>query len=84
MQFGRWLTHAIIKSTQNIPAAKLAFKEKAGSCDQEDSQLPGTSRIPRFVDPKDIVIVVMSEETLPVFQAGNLKYMTSAIVDKWR
>jgi len=47
-------------------------------------KLPATSRIPRFASPKDIDIVVTGGETLAVFQAGNLKYMTSAVVDKWR
>ncbi|HTY61905.1 MAG TPA: UGSC family (seleno)protein [Acidobacteriota bacterium] len=47
-------------------------------------KLPPTARIPRFASPKDIEIVVVGGETLAVFQAGNLKYMTSAVVDKWR
>jgi hypothetical protein len=47
-------------------------------------RLPGTARIPRFANAKDIEIVVTGGETLAVFQAGNLKYMTSAIVDTWR
>ena len=47
-------------------------------------KLPLTSRIPRFASPKDIEIVVTGGETLSMFQAGNLKYMTSTVVDKWR
>jgi hypothetical protein len=47
-------------------------------------KLPAVSRIPRFASPKDIDIVVTGGETLAVFQAGNLKYLTSAVVDKWR
>ncbi len=47
-------------------------------------KLPATARIPRFASPKDIDIVVVGGETLAVFQAGNLKYVTSASVDKWR
>lgn len=47
-------------------------------------KLPATARIPRFANPKDIEVVVVGGETLAVFQAGNLKYMTSAVVDAWR
>lgn len=47
-------------------------------------KLPPATRIPRFASPGDIEIVVTGGETLAVFQAGNLKYMTSAVVDKWR
>jgi len=47
-------------------------------------KLPATARIPRFADPKDIDIVVTGGGTLAVFQAGNLKYVTSVSVDKWR
>lgn len=47
-------------------------------------KLPATARIPRFASPKEIEIVVTGGETLAVFQAGNLKYMTSAVVDHWR
>ena len=46
--------------------------------------LPATARIPRFASPKDIEIVVTGGEITAVFQAGNLKYMISAVVDKWR
>jgi hypothetical protein len=38
----------------------------------------------RFASAKDIDIVVVGGETLAVFQAGNLKYLTSVVVDKWR
>ena len=47
-------------------------------------KLPATARIPCFASPKDIEIVVTGGEITAVFQAGNLKYMTSAVVDKWR
>ncbi len=47
-------------------------------------KLPPTARIPRFASPKDIEIVVTGGETLAVFQAGNLKYLTSVSIDKWR
>jgi len=47
-------------------------------------QLPASSRIPRFAAASDIDIVVTGGETLAVFQAGNLKYVTSVAVDKWR
>jgi hypothetical protein len=47
-------------------------------------KLPGNARIPRFASPKDIDIVVTGGEILAVFQAGNLKYLTSVAVDKWR
>jgi hypothetical protein len=47
-------------------------------------KLPATARIPRFASPEDIHIVVTGGETLAVFQAGNLKYLASAVVDKWR
>ncbi len=47
-------------------------------------KLPPTSRIPRFAGAKDIDIVVTGGETLAIFQAGNLKYVTSVVVDKWR
>jgi hypothetical protein len=33
---------------------------------------------------KDIEIVVTGGEIQAVFQAGNLKYMTSIVIDKWR
>ncbi len=39
---------------------------------------------PGFANAKDIDIVVVGGETLAVFQAGNLKYMTSVVIDKWR
>jgi hypothetical protein len=39
---------------------------------------------PRFASAKEIDIVVVGGETLAVFQAGNLKYLTSVVVDKWR
>ena len=47
-------------------------------------KLPRSSRIPRFASPKDIEIVVTGGEIQALFQAGNLKYMTSAAVDNWR
>jgi hypothetical protein len=47
-------------------------------------KLPATAQIPRFAGPKDIEIVVTGGETQAVFQAGNLKYLTSVAVDKWR
>jgi hypothetical protein len=47
-------------------------------------KLPKNELIPRFADPKDIEIVVTGGEIQAVFQVGNLKYMTSAAVDKWR
>jgi hypothetical protein len=47
-------------------------------------KLPQTARIPRFASPKDIDIVVTGGETQAVFQAGNLKYLISVSVDKWR
>lgn len=47
-------------------------------------KLPASARIPRFASPKDIEIVVTGGEIQAVFQAGNLKYMTSVAVDKWR
>jgi hypothetical protein len=47
-------------------------------------KLPKNSRISRFASPKDINIVVTGGEILAVFQAGNLKYMTSVAVDNWR
>lgn len=47
-------------------------------------RLPKGSRIPRFANSKDIDIVVTGGETKAIFQAGNLKYVTSVQVDKWR
>jgi len=47
-------------------------------------KLPATALIPRFASPKDIDIVVTGGETQAVFQAGNLRYVTSVAVDKWR
>jgi hypothetical protein len=47
-------------------------------------KLPPTSRIPRFASPGDIDVVVTGGEIQAVFQAGNLKYVTSVAVDKWR
>lgn len=47
-------------------------------------KLAPTSRIPRFTSPSDINIVVTGGEILAVFQAGNLGYVTSVAVDKWR
>jgi hypothetical protein len=47
-------------------------------------KLPATARIPRFASSKDIEIVVTGGETQAVFQAGNLKYLASVVVDKWR
>ncbi len=47
-------------------------------------KLPSTSRIPRFASPGDINVVVTGGEIQAVFQAGNLKYVTSVAVDKWR
>ncbi len=47
-------------------------------------KLPKTSRIPRFASPKDIEIVVTGGEIQAVFQAGNLKYLTSVAIDNWR
>jgi hypothetical protein len=47
-------------------------------------KLPAAARVPRFASSKDIDIVVTGGETRAVFQAGNLKYLTSAAVDKWR
>jgi hypothetical protein len=47
-------------------------------------RLPKTSLIPRFASPKDIEIVVTGGEIQAVFQAGNLKYMTSVSIDEWR
>lgn len=47
-------------------------------------KLPPTSRITRFPSPSDINIVVTGGEILAVFQAGNLRYVTSVAVDKWR
>jgi hypothetical protein len=43
-----------------------------------------SSQSPRFASAKDIDIVVTGGETLAVFQAGNLKYLTSIVIDKWR
>jgi hypothetical protein len=37
-----------------------------------------------FDSPNEINIVVVGGETLAVFQAGNLKYLASVSVDKWR
>jgi hypothetical protein len=37
-----------------------------------------------FANSKEINIVVVGGETLAVFQAGNLKYLISVAVDKWR
>jgi hypothetical protein len=48
------------------------------------SKLPDTAMIPRFASPKDINIVVAGGETQASFQAGNLKYITSISIDKWR
>ena len=47
-------------------------------------KLPPAAKIPRFARPQDIVIVVTGGETKAVFQAGNLKYVTSVAVDPWR
>jgi len=47
-------------------------------------KMPATARIPRFASPKDIDIVVTGGETVAVFQAGNLKYLNSVQVDRWR
>jgi hypothetical protein len=47
-------------------------------------KLPPNALIPRFATPKDIAIVVTGGETKALFQAGNLKYLTSVSVDKWR
>jgi hypothetical protein len=47
-------------------------------------KLPKGSRIPRFANSRDIDIVVTGGETKALFQAGNLKYITSVQVDKWR
>jgi hypothetical protein len=47
-------------------------------------KLPKGSRLPRFASPKDIELVVTGGEIQPLFQAGNLKYLTSVVVDKWR
>ncbi len=63
----------------DAPQAKKGIQPYAGWF-----KLPPTARIPRFASPKDIEIVVTGGETMAVFQAGNLKYMTSAVVDKWR
>jgi hypothetical protein len=48
------------------------------------SKAPPAQRVARFASPQDINIVVTGGETLAVFQAGNLKYLTSIAVDKWR
>jgi hypothetical protein len=63
----------------DAPQAKKGIQPYAGWF-----KLPATARIPRFASPKDIEIVVTGGESMAVFQAGNLKYMTSAAVDKWR
>ncbi len=63
----------------DAPQAKKGIQPYAGWF-----KLPATARIPRFASPKDIEIVVTGGEIMAVFQAGNLKYMTSAVVDKWR
>ena len=63
----------------DAPQAKKGIQPYAGWF-----KLPPTARIPRFASPKDIEIVVTGGENMAVFQAGNLKYMTSAVVDKWR
>ena len=47
-------------------------------------RLPPDSAVPRFADPKDIAIVVTGGQIQAVFQAGNLKYVTSVGIDKWR
>lgn len=47
-------------------------------------KMPATARIPRFAGPEDIVLVVTGGEIQAVFQAGNLKYVTSVAVDPWR
>jgi len=63
----------------DAPLAKKGVQPYAGWF-----KLPATARIPRFASAESIEIVVTGGETLAVFQAGNLKYMTSAAVDKWR
>jgi hypothetical protein len=47
-------------------------------------KLSPTARIPRFPSSKDIAIVVTGGEIQALFQAGNLKYITSSQIDKWR
>jgi hypothetical protein len=47
-------------------------------------KLPDDAIIPRFIKPKDITIVVAGGQTQARFQAGNLRYMTTVSIDKWR
>jgi hypothetical protein len=47
-------------------------------------KLPENVKIPRFASPKDIEIVVTGGEIQALFQAGNLKYLTSIGIDQWR
>ncbi len=47
-------------------------------------KLPKEAKIPRFLNPKEINVIVVGGETYPFWQAGDFRYETSTSVDKWR
>ena len=47
-------------------------------------KLPKDALIPRFPGSKDINIVVVGGETNAFWQAGDFRYIGSALVDAWR
>ena len=84
LQMNTKMTVADYKESSYVASMTRRARKKAIQPYAGWFKLPATARIPRFASPKDIEIVVTGGETLAVFQAGNLKYMTSAVVDKWR
>jgi len=47
-------------------------------------KLPKDALIPRFLSPKEINIVVVGGETNAFWQAGDFRYIGSALVDAWK
>jgi hypothetical protein len=62
---------------KDLKAKGYDTKEKLSDWLQKNSSV-------HFASAKEINIVVVGGETLAVFQTGNLKYLTSVVVDKWR
>ena len=47
-------------------------------------KLPKEAKIPRFLSPKEINVIVVGGETYPFWQIGDFRYEMSTSVDKWR
>jgi hypothetical protein len=66
-------------NTFTLPQAQLGVEPFASWL-----KLPKEARIPRFLAPKEINIVVVGGETNAFWQAADFRYIGSALVDTWK